>query len=1009
MTTSNEDKESMPDFHSVSGQAETAEPAGSGSGVSTNGSKKGTNNSGASSGSSVSTLRKSSTSTLAPTASSPAAGQSPRTSRNTSPLRKDKAPALSGNLSTQPSAAAIQRALSASSVPQLQQPGTAVSDAVSKIPRGPKSAVASAETTPQWPLSPRMKSPPPSGLNSRRGSGVAQKKPDAPQPQAPSIQVLAASPATNTPPQTPRQTSGESQKSEPQLQAPLSKSSSRGPSGKSMLETVQENTSDTQEPSPAAVQAAADLKPLTKISEDDSKALKLKRKLSKTELEKQPGESGSESPGNKSDNVTRGRRESGTAGNNSQSQRQKSVSTTSKASYTVPGGKARSGDGTQNMTVETETVQSIPQSAVAPADRSGGLRGDNGGSVRLKPSNETIRPKKERKKTERKTRSVTQGTGMYQFLHAPISPVSSMWGAIIIIVSRAAIRAVERHRKGLLLVTDPDFLQSLHTIMHRRAVSSCAIPTEQDPNFLTTTPVRRPKLKRAFSSGFLSPLTDRFVRKATSKADLFEARVANAVDASANGSDSDETFVYESNPPEPRRSRHHSRTPSVTSSHSMAGEQRSAIRNYGDAFEDRRVGGKRSMKFSSNPYNDHDSPESNNGTVRSHTPRHIGRFGRAAHQSANYDPDSPFTQAAKLRNNHLTHGRSRPNSPRSPQSMQFRPGGFFSGSKKQEHPYDFDAEQNADDERQPLLSGTIRTARHGRHLHRISGGRRDSISDEFEYQDRRRYCGCFRGKLGACMLTTLMLILVVVSAVFFVFASNRPLQDVKVYKIQNVLASEQELMLDLLVGAVNPNTLGISISDMDVNVFAKSKHVGAHKPDNSTEEVVARRSRRWRRSDISEWNPNPSQDKNGHWRSPGDTERGYDSDLENSDDAQTMLLGRIFHFDQALTFEASPLTGKSHVSSGQLRLAKPGNKTESGGSARWEEMIQYPFELIVRGVLKYQLPISSRAQSAAVGAKVMVHPEDGIDSHGSMHVEPINHTDHWQWIDWPDEEEGDES
>lgn len=804
---------------------------------------------------------------------------------------------------------------------------------------------------------------------------------------------MAASPAASTPPPTPRQASGEGQKIEPQLQAPPAKSSSRGPSGKSMLETVQENTSDSQEPSPAAVQAAADLKPLTKIPEVESPAAKLKRKLSKTELEKQPGESGSESPGNKSDNTSRGRQESGTAGNNNKSQRQKSVSTTSKASYTVPGNKARSGDGTQNMTVETETVQSIPQSALAPAgDRSAGLRGETGGSVRLKPSNETIRPKKERKKAEqRKTRSVTQGTGMY---NSQISPSSDMCDAGSIGVSHcwSDCQNVSKRQLPTCHFTHTSSLIN----MHRRSASA-RLSTEQDSRFLTT-PARPSPLQRGFSARFLKSFADNFAHKATSKADLFEARVANAVDASANGSDSDETFVYESNPPEPRRSRHHSRTPSVTSSHSMAGEQRSAIRNYGEAFDDRRIGGKRSMKFSSNPYNDHDSPESNNGTIRSHTPRHIGRFGRAGHQSANYDPDSPFTQAAKLRNNHLTHGRSRPNSPRSPQSMQFRPSGLFSGNKKQEHPYDFDAEQNADDERQPLLTGTMRSSRHGRHTHRISGGRRDSMSDEFEYQDRKRYCGCFKGKFGACMLTTLMLILVVVSAVFFVFASNRPLQDVRIHKIQNVLASEQELMLDLLVGAVNPNTLGISIGDMDVNIFAKSKHVNLHKPNRTV-------SRLQRRGKPTDWNPNPSQDESGHWRSPGDHDRGYDSDLENSDDAQTMLLGRIFHFDQALTFEASPLTGKPHVSSGQLRLAKPGNKTESGGSARWEEMIQYPFELIVRGVLKYQLPISSRAQSAAVGAKVMVHPEDGIDSHGSMRVVPIDHTDHWQWIDWPDEEE----
>ena len=46
------------------------------------------------------------------------------------------------------------------------------------------------------------------------------------------------------------------------------------------------------------------------------------------------------------------------------------------------------------MTVETETVSSIPQVAVG-----GGTGGTgNNGSLRAKPSSETIRPKKEKKK-----------------------------------------------------------------------------------------------------------------------------------------------------------------------------------------------------------------------------------------------------------------------------------------------------------------------------------------------------------------------------------------------------------------------------------------------------------------------------------------------------------------------------------------------------------------------------------------------------------------------------------
>ena len=35
--------------------------------------------------------------------------------------------------------------------------------------------------------------------------------------------------------------------------------------------------------------------------------------------------------------------------------------------------------------------------------------------------------------------------------------------------------------------------------------------------------------------------------------------------------------------------------------------------------------------------------------------------------------------------------------------------------------------------------------------------------------------------------------------------------------------------MDLIVGAVNPNIIGVTVSDMDVSLFAKSKHVGSDK------------------------------------------------------------------------------------------------------------------------------------------------------------------------------------
>lgn len=72
------------------------------------------------------------------------------------------------------------------------------------------------------------------------------------------------------------------------------------------------------------------------------------------------------------------------------------------------------GEGSvRNMTVETETVSSVPQVAVGGGAGERGLPGrtDNPGSVRLKASTETIRPKKEKKKVVRKTPSINSGTG----------------------------------------------------------------------------------------------------------------------------------------------------------------------------------------------------------------------------------------------------------------------------------------------------------------------------------------------------------------------------------------------------------------------------------------------------------------------------------------------------------------------------------------------------------------------------------------------------------------------
>jgi len=777
---------------------------------------------------------------------------------------------------------------------------------------------------------------------------------------------------TGNPPQAKPPAGEESRKGDHQQLQAIPKAPSRGASGKSMLATVQETSADSISESPAAMQAAVDLKPLTMISEESKDASK--KDGQDGEKHTQHGESGSESAGSKAEQK-RGRRSSLTQ----QSKKLQRPPNTSKNSFAPLGAaKSRQAEGKPNMTVETETVASIPQSAL---DRSAGGRTESG-IVRLKPSNETIRPKKERRKATQKARSVTQGTGTSHLTRSPLLVhhdsferddaqsdivVSSSFSSITAVDDVAALRRSPRKQAA-----------SHHW---HRAISYHS------------------------SSKYLRMFSDRWLRKVSSKADIFEQRVANAVDE-ANTSDSDETFVYESNPPDSqRRPKHHSRTPSVTSAHSTVDQQRGGVRSLGDVLDERRVNGKRSMKFSNNPYTEVDSPDSKNGTVRSSQARHFGKFGRDKNHALLNDQDSPFTQVNKLRSNHLLTRSSRPNSPKSPQSAQQQKYSGLFGRKEQS--FDFDAE-GADDERTPLV-GTVRaprSARHARRLHTDTTVR--SMDDHYRPQQRSRL-----SRFSGCLLGFVVIFAVVFSAVAFLAMSNRPMYDVKIRRIQNVLASEQEIMLDLLVGAVNPNFLGITVSNMDVNVFAKSKHVGSsHLEFNRSATLMSaplspRRTRPDSSPAAKDGNPNPWQDLSGHWHAPavnGGVDHGTDppddDDLEK--DAQTMLLGRIFHFDQALTFEGSPIKRHPHFSLGELRLAQPGNKTETGGSVRWETVLKYPFELIVRGVLKYQLPVSSRMQSVSVGASVVVHPEDGVDDAGNMRVEPINHDEHWQWVDWDD-------
>ena len=789
-----------------------------------------------------------STATRLPQPATSRLSRSRKNSQDQSPQRGPNAPY---NIPDTPSAAAIQRALAAAGATRTTSP--VASEFAGDVHRPSKPSRPSPVSR-----SNRLTSPPPA-LNAPKPNTQQSIKSDLEAPPTPSIVVNQA---------TPKSASSfddiQEEEEEDMLRAGI-RSPVRKGSNKSPLEAVQESAG----PETPALEG--------KIRPPLSREASLNRAATMAEFvgdERSakgagaPVESGNESAGGKSSKSNNAVERSSEVGKQPTPQSAtKHPSLNPRTSYTqlsstknkVPGeGSAR------NMTVETETVSSIPQMSMGPAaeNRTGTAKGD-GASVRLKPSTETIRPKKEKKKTVRKTPSITTGT-------------------------------------------------------------------------------------------------------ASSKADIFEAKLKSAVDE-ANSSDSEETFVYESNPPEPvTRSQHryHSRTPSMTSIASQGEPFRNRFRSEGNGS----LVGKKSMKFANssknmNAYNGDGDDASSAGTPVSarpnpgngsqQYPRHIGRHGRTPGHLSLFDDNAPFQQTSKSLRKGLAGSLSRRASPHpyTPRSPLLRSAKSVGGV-----PYDLEA----DDERTPLMSA--RTPR---------GPRRRTYPMDDDYYYGEPQTGFWNNMGKGLLLGSLVLVLIIL-IVFALVLCSKPLESVYVKEITNVLASDQEIIFDMKVHAINPNLVALQVSDLDVLIHAKSKYVGTSKYWREHGQVLGVE----RQIDNSEPSSNLMSASGQEFRANEGVDEGTDPiDM----DPHVMLLGSIFHFDAPLNFEASPFKRRYSSSVGEVRLNKPGNSSEAGGSDRWEAVIQHDFELIVRGVIKYSLPVSSKIRTAAISGRTLVHPEDPVD------------------------------
>jgi len=586
-------------------------------------------------------------------------------------------------------------------------------------------------------------------------------------------------------------------------------------------------------------------------------------------------------------------------------------------------GQTSGESSSRNMTVETEQVENMPRMSLVP--NTGG-QGANG-SLRARPSTETIKPKKERKKHTRKP----AGNGEPQHL-----------------ISIPKLR---------------------HSCSRRSISSTCRSPSKLHgqgsfgEEALSPKLVKRPATTRTPSlTAHVTNLLTRGPRPASSKADIFEAKVASAVEE-ANSSDSDETFVYDSNPPDAERPRrYHSRTPSAASMASQV--DRNGMRSIHAVLESvpQNAPAKKSMKFvntyTSNGNEAYQGEDDGRGTGRSNvgsargTTRHhhAGRWGRnnGNNHPSLFDNESPFPNAARSKfSSGNSNKTSAPSSPRFTTTNR----GWLSGGKRQVPPpngYDMDdATTGADDEQTPLLQpSTIRSPRSGR-------GRRMPLRN-LESQTYRQNPS-FLNRFASCLVLTVMLLLVITGAIGFMFATSQPLTDVKLLKIGNVLASEQELMFDLTVRAHNPNVVVVMVDSADIEVFAKSPHAGTD----------------------SEWWRHPQGDDFMTLDDPKDDQPDV-GEPSDGDSSPVMRLGNIHTFDSPLTYEGSFFQRGFTTSAGELRLALPGNTTESG-TERWERIIADEFTLVIKGVLKYTLPLSQKVRKVPISGKTLVKPNAAND------------------------------
>lgn len=205
---------------------------------------------------------------------------------------------------------------------------------------------------------------------------------------------------------------------------------------------------------------------------------------------------------------------------------------------------------------------------------------------------------------------------------------------------------------------------------------------------------------------------------------------------------------------------------------------------------------------------------------------------------------------------------------------------------------------------------------------------------------------CWPGLAGTAILVVTLLVLTMLT-VGFVFQTSRSLESVTLRNITNIVVSQEEIVMDILLEAGNPNILPVILGEtVNLDIFARSEHF---------DDVPKRNSRR------------------GFWWPPFDSPPKHPPP-NNVTEGPSLLLGTVHSLEAPLSFPPNAFKRVNVTTQkGEVKLVSPGQNA-TDGPEKWKKCILWNFELIIRGTMKYRAPIGGRERAASVEWRGTVDP-----------------------------------